>query len=139
MNIIVCVDKNYGMMFNGRRQSQDSILREKVMELSTGAKLWMNAYSARQFEDTLGIQISETFLEEAGMGEFCFIEDGKLPEQNIEKIYLFHWNRKYPADVFFEFDLKGKGLYTNTDYKYLPIIRPKIKLGGVKCQLKYVE
>lgn len=122
------------MMFNGRRQSQDSVLREKVMELSAGTKLWMNAYSAGQFGEVSGIQISENFLEEAGLGEFCFVEDGNLPEQNIEKIYVFHWNRKYPADVFFEFDLKANGFKREKKLEFAGSSHDKILLEIYKCE-----
>ena len=33
MNIIICIDKSKGMMFNNRRQSQDAVLREKFMSI----------------------------------------------------------------------------------------------------------
>ena len=49
MKIIVCVDNQNGMMFNHRRQSQDRVLRKRIMELTGGKKLWMNAYSQKQF------------------------------------------------------------------------------------------
>ena len=134
MNIIVCIDKNGGMMFNGRRQSQDSILREKVMELSAGAKLWMNFYSAGQFGDFPDIQVSDSFLEEAEMGDFCFVEDGRFPSQDIEKIYVFHWNRKYPADVFFEFDLKAKGFKREKKLEFAGSSHDKILLEIYTCE-----
>ena len=50
MNIIVCVDKNNGMSFCGKRQSQDRVLRERVLEMTNGSRLLMNSYSAKQFE-----------------------------------------------------------------------------------------
>ena len=49
MKIIVCVDNQNGMMFNHRRQSQDRVLRKRILELTGGEKLWMNAYSQKQF------------------------------------------------------------------------------------------
>ena len=136
MNIIVCIDKNGGMMFNGQRQSQDSILREKVMELSAGAKLWMNSYSAGQFGGFSEIQVSDHFLEEAKMGDFCFVEDRQIPLQDIEKIYVFHWNRKYPADMFFEFDLKANGFKREKKLEFAGSSHDKIlleiyKFGGI--------
>ena len=41
MKIIVCVDNQNGMMFNHRRQSQDRVLRKRILELTGGEKLWM--------------------------------------------------------------------------------------------------
>ena len=109
MKIIVCVDKKNGMLFNSRRQSQDSLLRERILELSKSSKLWMNNYSAKQFDNSSEIQVSDTFVQLAGAGEFCFIENSEIPTENIEEIILYKWNRTYPADVFFDFDLKKNG------------------------------
>ena len=36
------------------------------------------------------------FLDAAGTREFCFVECGRLCAERIE-IYLYHWNRDYPA------------------------------------------
>lgn len=65
----------------------------------------MNAYSAKLFENNPQICVSETFLEQKDA--ICFVEDQDvtpyLPE--IDTIILFHWNRDYPADLFFTVDL----------------------------------
>lgn len=45
MIVMVCVDDKNGMMFNKRRQSQDRVLRQHMLELAGDKKLWMNAYS----------------------------------------------------------------------------------------------
>ena len=37
MKVIVTVDDSFGMLFNKRRQSQDRILREKILERSKKA------------------------------------------------------------------------------------------------------
>ena len=80
MILIVCVDDHNGMMFNHRRQSQDRILRADILELTGGKKLWMNAYSKKQFaeSDTARIRVNETFLDAAGDGEFCFVENADV-------------------------------------------------------------
>ena len=36
MNIILCVDKNNGLLFFGKRLSLDRVLREKILEISSG-------------------------------------------------------------------------------------------------------
>ena len=104
MKIVVCIDKSNGMLFNGRRQSQDSVLREKLLGLIGENKLFVNAYTAKQFEDTRQLQVSEDFLQQAGPEDFCFIENVAVPE--ADEIYLFRWNRDYPADTYFELELK---------------------------------
>lgn len=106
------VDNANGMMFHKRRQSQDRIVREKILSMAAGKKLWMNAYSHRQFAKMDGEQIAEAeaFLESAGQGEYCFVENVPLApyEEKIEKLILFHWNRRYPGDFFLDLDLSEK-------------------------------
>ena len=72
MILIVCVDDNMGMAFNHRRQSQDRLLRRRLLERVGASKLWMSPYTARQF-DALpeNVRVSETFLSEAEAGEYC--------------------------------------------------------------------
>lgn len=109
MNVIVCIDKNNGMAFMGKRQSQDCVLREKVLEITNGSRLLMNSYSAKQFENPESIIVDEDFLSKAGQGDFCFVEDKEISSENVEAFYIFNWNRKYPGDLFFEVDLKAEG------------------------------
>ena len=105
MKIIVCIDKSNGMLFNGRRQSQDRVLREKILSLLAGKKLYVNEYTAGQFENTDNLYVGEDFLQQAGCEDFCFIENAPVPA-GAEEIYLFRWNRDYPADTYFSLELK---------------------------------
>lgn len=110
MNIIVCIDKSNGMMFNGRRQSQDRELRAKVMEICAGARLLMSGYSGLQFAEYSDIIVADDFLQQASSGDYCFIEDRTLPTPDaVENVVVFHWNRDYPADRYFTFNLKANG------------------------------
>lgn len=108
MIVIVCVDDNKGMMFHNRRQSQDRLLRDHIISFTEPHNLWMSVYSVKQFTDTCPEQIiaDDAFLEKAQEGDYCFVEDMDISPymEKIEKIILFHWNRQYPADVFFTFD-----------------------------------
>ena len=109
MIIVICADDKNGMMFNGRRQSQDRILREKILADAGNSKIWINAYSAKQFgdEDQSRIQVAEDFLKKAGKGELCLVEnvDVKPYLEKVEEIILYKWNRTYPADTWFDIDL----------------------------------
>ena len=109
MNIIICIDKNGGMSFSGKRQSMDCVLREKVLEITNGSRLLMNSYSAKQFENADGIIVDSDFLNNANQGDFCFVEDKEITAENVESFYIFNWNRKYPGDLFFNVDLKAEG------------------------------
>ena len=111
MIAIVCVDDNMGMMFNHRRQSQDRILRERILQIFAGRHLWMNHYSAKQFGNDAQINTDEAFLYESAPDDVCFVEDTPLAsyEQWIDKIVLYKWNRTYPADVHFDIPLAEHG------------------------------
>ena len=103
MIAVVCVDDRGGMLFNRRRQSQDKVLRDDLLEEAGGRVLWMNAYSAGQFAPLPpNVRTAEDFLERAGPGEVCFVEDRDLSplEERIEGLILYRWNRRYPADLY---------------------------------------
>ena len=120
MIVITCVDKKYGMLFNQRRQSQDRILRSRILELTRHSRLWMNTYSAEQFKEGLPAHVSvlEDFLSLAGQDEYCFVEraDLSIYENDIKGIILYHWNREYPADHYFTLDMSQFMLHTITDF-----------------------
>lgn len=120
MNVAVCLDEHNGMLFNHRRQSQDRVLRARLLSLTCGEKLWMNAYSAEQFAgEEERIQVSEHFLEEAGPENWCFVEDQALLPyaDKIGALVIYRWNRAYPGDFFFQLDLSGWKLSASVDFK----------------------
>lgn len=100
-------------MFNHRRQSQDRMLRERILELAGGRTIWMSPYSARQFcpEVPQNIRQAENPLAAVGNGEFCFVEGQPLAphEAGMEEVVLFRWNRVYPADAHFDIPLEQHG------------------------------
>lgn len=103
MNIAVCLDDKNGMLFCGRRQSKDQYLRQQLLERSKLNALWMNGFSAKQFEAGDAIQVAEDFLNLAPQGSWCFVENTDvLPhKEKIEYIAIYRWNRLYPSDVKF--------------------------------------
>lgn len=111
MIIIAAVDDRNGMTFNHRRQSQDRVLREKILALTAGKRLWMNHYSEKQFQNNMApnINVDDEFLREAAPGEYCFVEDQSVSphEKWTEQIILFKWNRCYPGDLHFDIDVKN--------------------------------
>lgn len=109
MNVIICMDDDGGILFNRRRQSQDSALRAHVAELTAGRTLWMNAYSARQFGENLPVNavVAEDFLVQARDGDYCFVENTDLGPvlDRIESLTVYRWNRDYPHDTLLPADL----------------------------------
>ena len=114
MNLIVCIDDKGGMMFNHRRQSQDRELRRDILALTGEKKLWVSPYTARQFrpEEQERLTVSDSFLTEAGAGEFCFAEEGPFApvREQLETLILYKWNRHYPADCRLDLDPEAEGL-----------------------------
>ena len=109
MKLIFCIDDKKGMMFFGKRQSQDGVLREWIMNHTAGSKLWMSSYSARQFSDQSGYIADDNYFANASTGDYCFIEDKGCSLDNVSEIILCKWNRKYQADKVFDIDLKANG------------------------------
>ncbi len=111
MIIIQCVDNRNGTFFNRRRQSQDRLLRSRILSELHGRRLWMNAYSLRQFQKELPLEVrlsvDEDFLTKAGTGEVCFVEGLPLLPwlDRIEQVILYRWNRDYPADTYLDLAL----------------------------------
>ena len=99
MNVVVCIDDNQGMLFNHRRQSQDSLVYNDIAKMTDC--IWINGFSKSLFlNTTIQIREDEDFLEKAQAGEWCFVENVSLQPYlgSIETLIIYKWNRKYPAD-----------------------------------------
>lgn len=120
MILIACVDDKMGMLFNKRRQSMDSVLRRRVLNLCAGKKLWMNVYSCKQFDSDADecIIVDEDFMDKADSDDYCFAENINLAvyESKINRIILYKWNRIYPANLYFDINLKNWRLTESTDF-----------------------
>ena len=114
MKLIVCLDDNKGMMFNNRRQSRDRVLIENVLEYCKGETLYANEYSAKLFPENAVEVIENTIEIENG---FCFAENFTVNEDAIEEIIVYKWNRVYPADVYFNIDIKNWKLTETLDFE----------------------
>ncbi len=102
MILAAIVDNRMGLSWMGKRLSKDAAFRRRLLELS-GGNLRMSPYSAKQFAES--VYAGTDYLSGARPGEWCFAENGDYLAwaQEMEKVYLFRWNRDYPADVFFTF------------------------------------
>lgn len=128
MILIACVDDNMGMAFNHRRQSRDRVLTERILTLTEGHKLWVSSGTAKLFQDVPDrITVSDSFLEEAADGDYCWSEQHSVSScaERVEGIVLYHWNRRYPADLYFDLNLNA---YTKTEeYEFVGYSHEKIK------------
>ena len=109
MKLIFFVDENNGMMFMDKRQSQDSILRKRILEIVAPNKLWMSKYSAGQFGFCRSRRVSDDYMRKADDVDYCFIEDKDFSVDGVSEIILCNWNRSYPATRYFDIDLEKNG------------------------------
>lgn len=104
MKIIVCLDDKNGMLFNRRRQSKDAAQRRHLLAYTAPHRLWMNAYSAAQFENMdERIAVDEAFLEKAADEDYCFVENADISAYAdlVTEVIVYRWNREYPRDMIF--------------------------------------
>lgn len=119
MILMAAVDDRNGMLFNKRRQSQDRVLRERILALAANSRLWINSYTKKQFAQVTDlVKVDDDFLNKAAPGEYCFVENvPSAPyEERIEQIILFKWNRRYPGDFFFDIDLSAWRLASTDEF-----------------------
>lgn len=118
MTLILCLDDRNGMLFQGRRQSRDRVLCQRILDIVGDGRLLMNAYSAKLFPKNK-VTVAEDPAAEARSGDHCFVEDldihGCLSKAN--SLILYRWNRVYPSDVTFPEDgLAGYQLVESTEF-----------------------
>lgn len=112
MKLIVCLDDNNAMAFNHRRQSKDSVLRDRMIDLVGQNTLRMNEYSEKQFTTKPNKSyVNDDYLVSAGEKDYCFAEtDDLTPYVNkASEVVIFRWNRRYPADLYFPMDVLSDG------------------------------
>ncbi|MDO4315497.1 MAG: ribonuclease Z [Oscillospiraceae bacterium] len=115
----VCIGDGDGMLFNRRRVSRDRAQQEDLLALCGDGRLWLAPYSAPLFAWAAErVTADDGFLEKAGPGEVCFVEDRALAPaaDRVEAAVLYRWNRAYPADVRFDFDLTDFRLEERTEF-----------------------
>ena len=117
MNVIVCIDNHYGMMYNNRRQSRDEIVIGKIKEIVGSKKLYANEYSSRIFDGFCTIVHEPLQLDD---NAYCFVENiDILPYlSKIQHLYIFKWNRDYPYDFVLNTSYREKfHLVSREDFK----------------------
>lgn len=129
MTIVVCLDDRNGMAFNKRRQSSDRALRSRLLGLVKGTKLWMTAYSAKQFaEEAANIGVSEDLADGVSAGEYVFLEttDPSAFLGRATRLIIYRWNRTYPSDTTFPLASFVGGMSPNAVYEFAGYSHDKI-------------
>ena len=131
MTLILCVDDRGGLSFNGRRQSQDRRVREDLLTMAAGGTLWMDGYSRRQFTEpeAAAIQVDrDPAARAAEGGGLCLLElqDPETALERADRLVLYRWGRRYPADRRLDLPPKGWRLEGRTEFpgRSRPVLRP---------------
>lgn len=112
MKVIVCLDDTHGMIFNNRRQSRDRRVIDDILTTVGNERLYISGFSEKLFaERTEVYSVSENMLSEAEGADYCFVENIPLAPyaSRIEELVIYRWNRRYPADTYFDIDLEKEG------------------------------
>jgi len=126
VTLVVCVDDNGGMMFGGRRQSRDRVLCAKLQDMCTGRRLLVSPYSAPLFDGN--VTVCDDPCVQAAKTDVCFIENTPPNPENCDEVWMFRWNRRYPADVRFPIDLAAGGFLLKHTEEFAGSSHPNITL-----------
>ena len=102
MKLIVCIGDRGGMLFNKRRVSTDRVVTEKILCLCGSENLFVSPYSYPLFASTENVVCADDLVSTATNG-WCFAEEQDVSGilEKADKLVVFHWNRAYPADMYF--------------------------------------
>jgi hypothetical protein len=117
LKLIVCLDERKGMMFNNRRQSRDRVLIDNMIKMIGDDKLYIAPYSESLFENKeIKLKVKKNPLKAADEN-WCFIENLPVAEykDEIETVVIYHWNRHYPGDFFFDLELDSYSLESSEE------------------------
>ncbi len=119
MKIIVCLDKNKGLAFNGRRQSRDRVLLEDIKEWHTALPIVIRPYSERLFKEAnIPYIVSENPFSETFDQNYIFVEENlAIKKEIIDEVIIYNWNTVYPFDAAFYFDLTGFKLANKRNFE----------------------
>lgn len=103
--VAICIDKRNGRMFYGKRTSTDEEVRHRL--LSMPDKLYVDEYTAKQFTDNDNKEkLVITEHPESIDDGMAFLEKQDIPG-DADRIIIFRWDKRYPADKFFDFRFDG--------------------------------
>lgn len=133
MKLIICIDENGGMLFNKRRQSRDKALNEYILNMVGEGNIAMTAYSAKMFPEGGNIVITDNIFNSEA--EYVFAEEKINDISGFTHIYMFNWNRRYPADIGFEHNVENCGFLLENTAEFAGSSHEKITLNLYKKEV----
>ncbi len=119
MIFVLCIDDKNGLSFNGRRQSRDRVLIDRLIRMLPDKTINIKSYSSPLFEKYIDrVNVSEELPDKLKNGEVFFSEnlDPAPFKDSIEKLILFKWNRVYPSDKKMTLELSDFSLINSKDF-----------------------
>ena len=110
MTVIVCLDDNFGMAFGGRRLSRDSAVCADIVQMASDNAIAMHECSKLLFHG-LDANISDD-----GDIHFVEFEAPNVLLEKADKLVLYRWNRRYPADLRFDEPLDSWRLTETSEF-----------------------
>ena len=117
MILITCVEKNNGMLFNNRRVSRDRKVVEDILKIVGDSEILITDFSKELFIEDENVRVINVI--ENQNGKFYFLENMQPSaiEDKVEKIILYNWNVDYPADMYFDINLKEWKLESECEFE----------------------
>ena len=134
INVIITIDDNGGLMFNGRRQSRDRVLIDDMCKKTDG-KLYVNEYSASLFcAHPDKIIVTSNPLTDCPNGGYAFLEGTDISSHldEIEELTVYYWNRLYPSDIKLGIDIQASEFKLTCKYDFKGSSHEKITKGIYK-------
>lgn len=109
MKLFICLDKNLGMLYKGKRIASDEAVLFDIKRLCGKEPLFVSPGSEGMFKRTgINVNVTDLPVESAIVSDSnAFIEDPKYIKEikNIEFLIIYFWEEDYDSDKFFLFDL----------------------------------
>lgn len=112
--LILCLDRNGGKTFGGRRLSEDREIRKKM--LSRFSVITCDSYTSLQFENTQKHHLLVKNRIE-GNEEAVFLEKGNPENFSFRNLIVFRYHRDYPSTEKYDPLAHGFRLVGSEDFK----------------------
>ena len=141
MNLIICVDKDGGMLFNNRRQSRDREIISDILKTVQGERLYVKPYSKKLFdehEEYPLMTVCDDPLGIVGEGEWCFIENEDVAPHlhKVERLLIYNWNTNYPYELRLDLGILDKQFRLSDKRKLIGYSHDEITREIYRKQIK---
>ena len=118
MTVIICVDNNGGILFNGKRRSKDRIFRKYLLDIveKKNSRIAMLPYTYSQFKEDEGKELTDVKEEFSFDEDYIFLERAiPILWEKVNNLILCCWNRDYPADEYFNLPIGVECILQKTE------------------------